>query len=131
MNHWYEFIIILHDCKEMSFKDISYLEIWLRFCSSKWKYLCNYGRGYNEQQFCDLFRIKPVVQEMLFKRFLILSSGSPPVQWSGNIYAILKEDIMGNSYVKLYEIWTSGSGGDVIKIKVYGRGTKTNHNTSP
>ena len=26
------------------------------------------------------------------------------------IYAILKEDIMGNIHVKLYEIWTSGSG---------------------
>ena len=29
-------------------------------------------------------------------------------------YAILKEGIMGNIYVKLYEILTSGSGGDVI-----------------
>ena len=32
-----------------------------------------------------------VVQEMLFKRFLIWSSGSPPVWWSRTIYAILKE----------------------------------------
>ena len=46
---------------------------------------------------------------MLFKRFLIWSSGSPPVRWSGAIYAILKEGIMGNIHVKLYEIWTSGS----------------------
>ena len=51
---------------------------------------------------------------MLFKRFLIWSSGSPPVQWSRAIYAILKEGIMGNIHVKLYEIWTSGSGGDVV-----------------
>ena len=29
------------------------------------------------------------------------------------MYAILKEGIMGNTLVKLYEIWTSGSGGDV------------------
>ena len=57
----------------------------------------------------------PVVQEeMSFKRFLILSSGGPPVQWSRIIYAILKEGIMGNIHVKLYEIWTSGSGGDVV-----------------
>ena len=41
------------------------------------------------------------------------SSGGPPVQWSGTIYAILKEGIMGNMHVKLYEIWTSGSG-DVV-----------------
>ena len=42
---------------------------------------------------------------MLFKRLLILSSGGPPVWWSGTIYAILKEGIMGNIHVKLYEIW--------------------------
>ena len=52
---------------------------------------------------------------MSFKRFLIWSSGNPPVQWSGTIYAIFKfEGIMGNIYVKLYEIRTSGSGGDVV-----------------
>ena len=51
---------------------------------------------------------------MLFKRFLIWSSGGPPVQWSGTIYAILKEGITGKILVKLYKIWTSGSGGDVV-----------------
>ena len=50
---------------------------------------------------------------MLFKRFLVWSSGGPPVQWSITIYAILKEGIMGNIHVKLYEIRTSGSG-DVV-----------------
>ena len=45
---------------------------------------------------------------MSFKLFLILSSGVSPVQWSETIYAILKEGIMGNIHVKLYEIWTSG-----------------------
>ena len=51
---------------------------------------------------------------MLFKRFLIWSSGGPTVQWSGTIYAILTEGIMGNINVKLYEIRTCGSGGDVV-----------------
>ena len=51
---------------------------------------------------------------MLFKRFLIWSFCGPPVQWRGTIYAILKEGIMGNIHVKLYEIRTSGSGGDVV-----------------
>ena len=46
---------------------------------------------------------------MSFKRFLIWSSGGPPVQWSRTIYAILKEGIMGNIHMKLYEIRTSGS----------------------
>ena len=53
---------------------------------------------------------------MLFKRFLIWSSDGPRVQWSGTIYAILKEGIMGNIHVKLYEIRTSGSG-DVVSRK--------------
>ena len=49
----------------------------------------------------------------MFKRFLICSFGGPLVQWSGTIYAILKERIIGNINVKYYEIWTSGSG-DVV-----------------
>ena len=53
---------------------------------------------------------------MSLKRFLIWSSGIPPVQWSRTIYAILKEGIMGNIHVKLYEIRTSGSG-DVVDTK--------------
>ena len=50
---------------------------------------------------------------MSFKIFLIWSSGSPRVRWSRTIRAIWKEGIMGNIHVKLNEIWTSGSGGDV------------------
>ena len=37
--------------------------------------------------------------QMLFKTFLIWSSGGPPVWWSGTIYADLKEDITGNIHV--------------------------------
>ena len=51
---------------------------------------------------------------MLFKRLLIWSFGGPPDRWSGNIYAILKEGIMGNIHVKLYEILVSGSAGDAV-----------------
>ena len=36
----------------------------------------------------------------MFKRFLIWSSGGPPVWWSKTIYAIVKEGIMGNIQVK-------------------------------
>ena len=43
---------------------------------------------------------------MSFKTFLIWSSGGHPVRWSGTFYAILKESIMGNIHMKLYEIWT-------------------------
>ena len=51
---------------------------------------------------------------MSFKRYLIWSSGGPPVQWRRTIYAILKEGTLGNIHVKLYEIRTSGSGGDIV-----------------
>ena len=50
---------------------------------------------------------------MLFKRF-IWSSGGPCVPWSETIYAILVEGIMGNILGKLFSIWTSCSGGDVV-----------------
>ena len=40
---------------------------------------------------------------MSFKRFLIWSSGGPPVQWSETIFAILKKGIMGNIHAKLYK----------------------------
>ena len=66
--------------------------------------------------FVKLFKLLYLGQcfRCFFKRFSIWSSGSPPVRWSGNIYAILKEGIMRNIHVKLYD-WTSGSGGDVVK----------------
>ena len=51
---------------------------------------------------------------MSFKRFLMWCSGRPTVQWSRSIYALLKKGIMGSIHVKLYEIWTSGSIGDVV-----------------
>ena len=95
--------------EEMPFKGISYLELWQPFCSAERNHLCNFGRGYYEEQFREIIW----VSGQSFKRVLIWSSCGPPVQWSGTIYAILKEGIMGNIHVKLYEIWTSGSG-DVV-----------------
>ena len=35
--------------EEMQFKDISYLELWLPFCSAEWNHLCKFGRGYYEE----------------------------------------------------------------------------------
>ena len=48
------------------------------------------------------------------KIILISSSGGPFVQGSGTFCAILVEDIMRNNSVKLYRIWDSASGGDVL-----------------
>ena len=33
---------------------------------------------------------------------------------AAELYAILKEGIMGNIHVKFYGIWTSGSKGEVV-----------------
>ena len=54
---------------------------------------------------------------MLFKRFIIWGSGGSSVGLSEIICAILKEGVMENINVKLYKIWTSGSGGDVVLRK--------------
>ena len=88
----------------MSFKDISYLELWQPFCYAKQNHLCNFGRGYQEKQFCEFilnldqcFR-----RRCILKIFLIWSSGGPYVQQSGTICAILVEGIMRNNSVKLF-----------------------------
>ena len=38
----------------MPFKGISYLDIWQPFCSAERNHLCNFGRGYPEEQFCEI-----------------------------------------------------------------------------
>ena len=40
--------------EEMSFKDISYLKLWWPFCSVERNYLCNFGKGTHEKQFCEI-----------------------------------------------------------------------------
>ena len=40
--------------KEMSFTDISYLELWQPFFSAECSHLCNFGRGYYEEQFLEI-----------------------------------------------------------------------------
>ena len=37
----------------MSFKDISYLELCWSFCSAEPNHLCNFSRGYYEEQFYE------------------------------------------------------------------------------
>ena len=58
-----------------------------------------------------LFEFGPVVQE-----FLIWSFGSPPVRWSQTICEILVEPMQRNNSVKLFCIWTSGSGISYLEL---------------
>ena len=89
--------------EEMSFKDISYLELWQPLCSVDWHYLCNIGRRHHEEQPCEIilnldqrFRRK-----CRLKVFLIWNSGSPFAQKSVTICAFLVEAIKRNNSVKL------------------------------
>ena len=90
--------------EEMSFKDISYLAIWQPLSSADWNHLCNFGRRHHEEQFCEII----LNLDQWFRRkcclnvFLILSSGSPFVQQSVTVCAILVEGIMRNNSVKLF-----------------------------
>ena len=93
--------------QEMSFKDISYLQLWRPLCSVEQNHLCNFGRGYQEEQICEIilnldqwFR-----RRCLLKVFLIWSSGGSFVQQSKTIHAILVEGIKRNNSVNLFRIW--------------------------
>ena len=115
----------------MLFKDISNLELWPPFCSAELNHLCNFGRGYHEETFCEIilnfdqwFR-----RRCILKIFLIWSSGDHFVQRRGTICAIVVEGIMRNNSVifflyldqwfmrrcclkifclKIFLIWSSG-----------------------
>ena len=90
--------------KEMSFKDISYLELWQPLCSANPNYLCNFGRRYHEEQLSEIILNldKWYRRKCCLKVFLIWISGSPFVKQSVTICAILLEGIMMNNSVKLF-----------------------------
>ena len=76
--------------KKMSFKDISYLELWQPLCSGDWNHFCNFSRRNHEELFCEII----LNLDQWFRRkchlkvFLVWSSGSPFVQLSVSICAL-------------------------------------------
>ena len=50
--NYFEFGPVVQE--EMPFKDISYLELWWPFCSAEQNHLCNFGRRFQEEQFCEI-----------------------------------------------------------------------------
>ena len=89
----------------MSYKDISYLELWWPFCSEGQNHLCTFDVGYQEEQFCGII----INLNQLFGRCHLkvfsLSGALTALLFSGvkTICAILKEGIMRKIHVKLYE----------------------------
>ena len=69
------------------------------------------------------------LEEMSFLRFLTWSSGGSPVQWSGSIYIILTEGILGNIHPKLFKFGPVVQEEMLFKENVYGR-TTADHNSS-
>ena len=69
--------------------DISYLELWLPSCSAERNHLYNFGRGFHEEQFCEIilnldqwFRrcsLKDVLSRALAA--LVFSGAEPFVQF--------------------------------------------------
>ena len=90
--------------QEVLFKGISYLELWWPFCLVNQSHFCNFGKRYHEGQFCDvtLYLDQWFRRRCSLKLFLIKSSGSPFVQQSRTVCAILVEGIIRNNSVKLF-----------------------------
>ena len=63
----------------MSFKGISYLELWQPFCSAELKHLSNIGRRHHEEQFFEIiFNLDWWFRERChLKLCLIWRSGGP------------------------------------------------------
>ena len=96
--------------EKIPFKGISYLDIWQPFCSAECNYLCNFGREYQQEQFCEfILNLGQWFRRCLFNDFLSgalatrLYSGAEP-------FMQFKEGTMGNIGVNLYENRTSASG---------------------
>ena len=95
---------------EISFKDISYLELWVPFCSVEQNHLCTFGKGHYVKFILNLDQC--FSSRCLLNIILIWSSRSPFVHQSGTICAILVEDILRHNSMNLFCIWASGS--DVV-----------------
>ena len=76
------------EVQENLFKDISYLELWWPFCSADLValLLCNFGRGYHEEQFCEIvLNLDQWFRRCHLKDFLsgalaaLLFSGAEPI----------------------------------------------------
>ena len=82
--------------EKIPFKCTSYLELWQPFVRRSVTICAILVEGIKRNNSVIFFEFGSMVQDMSFKRFLIWSSGDPPVKWSGTFFAILKEGIMGN-----------------------------------
>ena len=101
--------------QEMSFKVISYLELWQPLCSADRNHLCNFGRRHHKEQFCEII----LNLDLWFRRicclkvFLIWSSGSPFVSQADALCNFGRWCYV-EQFCEIILICASGSGGDVV-----------------
>ena len=70
--HEEQFCILNFDQEEISFKDISYLELWQPLGSFEWNHLCNFSRRYHEEQVCEIIlNLDKWFRRCCLKTFLI------------------------------------------------------------
>ena len=110
---FYEIVEFQPVVQEMSFKVISYLELWRSFCSAERNYLSMgyVGMGYYEEQFYEIIlyldkwfrrcRLKDILSRALAA--LIFGGAEPFMQFSCGHYGehLYEKGIMGNIHVKL------------------------------
>ena len=84
--------------EEISFEEISYLELWQPLFWAEHNHLCNFGRVHVEENFCEIIlNLDQWFKGCHLKTFLIYSSGDP-----FTVCAIFVEAIMRNNSVKLF-----------------------------
>ena len=90
--------------QEMSFSDISFLELWQTCCSVDWNQLCNLEEGIMRNKPVKLFRTWTSGSggNAVKKVFLVWSCGSPFIQRSVTICVILVEGIQRNNSVRFF-----------------------------
>ena len=104
----------------MLFKNISHLELWRPFRSVEQNHSCYFGRRHLEEKLFEIITLDQLfIRRYRLKIFHIWSSGGPLIQRSVTICTILVKGIKRNISVKLFLIWTIGSGGNDIKGRFF------------
>ena len=92
--------------QDMSFRCISYLELWRPLCSAKQIHLCNFGRGIMRNRFGPVFSSIFVLMYFLSRALAapLFSRASPFVQfWKRHrddlIWTSVKQDIPLNVFL--------------------------------
>ena len=89
--------------EELSFKNISYLELWQPLCSLDWNHLCNIGIRHHEEQSCKIIlNLDLWFRRKCSSRYFL--SGALAAFYSSEytICAILVESINRNNSAKLF-----------------------------